>query len=498
VDVLFDGRRIWSIDPSLQERGEDGLAFVPWPQELRPYLDGLTRAMVRDHVTHEVLLDQELAFGSGQGHVRVVDPSGQPLAFNKWGDLVQPFDSAGESAVTAALEETAGVLNALREECGVPAFITYGTLLGAVRDGKLIGHDNDIDVAYMSDHNHPADIARESFQIQHRLARRGWTVHRISAGFVQVGIERSDAAVANVDVFVCFHALDRFYQVFAVEADLPRSAILPLGEVTLHGVRLPAPADPEALLEATYGPSWRIPDPSFEFNAPEVTRRRIGGRGGWFGGYSARRRYWKEFYAGARSAAVPEEPSPFARWVSEREPPPAPVVDVGSGTGRDALWFARQGHRTLGLDYVEVALERARDKAKAEALSASFEYFDLYDLRQVLAFGARLAHASDDQMLYGRFLLQALEDGGRHNLWRLAGMALRTGGRLYLEFRTDKDADRAHEFGDHFRRYLSPDAVVREIESAGGRVEHREEGHGLAVYRHEDPHVCRLVTTWQR
>ena len=498
VDVLFDGRRIWSIDPTFHAKDDEGLGLVAWPQALRPYLDGVTQVTVRDHVSHEILLDEELSFGSSRERVRVADSSGDPLAFDKWGNLVRPFDSADDGAITAALEQTAEVLDALRQECEVPAFITYGTLLGAIRDGEVIGHDNDIDVAYLSAHDHPVDIARESFQIQHQLSRGGREVQRISAGFVQVSFERSEAVVGHVDVFACFHALDRFYQVFAVEADLPRSAILPLGEVTLHGVRLPAPANPEAVLEATYGPSWRVPDPSFEFNAAERTRRRIGGRGGWFGGYSARRKYWKDFYSGDRSAAIPEEPSPFARWVSEREPGPTSLVDIGSGTGRDTLWFARRGNRALGLDYVSSAVDHARATAEAEGLTASFEYFDLYDLRQVLAFGARLAHDPHRHVLYGRFLLHALEDAGRHNLWRLAGTALRAGGQLYLEFRTGKDADQPHEFGEHFRRFLDGDVVAGEIESSGGQVEHSEEGHGLAVYRHEDPHVCRLVASWQR
>lgn len=497
LDVLFDGRRIWSIDASSRPK-DDGLCVVPWPPALRPYLDGIAQVTVRDHVTHQVLLDEGLAFGSRQERVRVVDPSGRPLALDKWGDLVQPFDSADDGAIGVTLEQTAEVLDALRSECGVPAFVTYGTLLGAVRDEELIGHDNDIDVAYLSAYDHPADIARESFQIQHKLSRRGWKVRRVSGGFVQVGFERPDTVVPHVDVFASFYALDRFYQVFAVEAALPRAAILPLGEVTLHGKRLPAPADPEALLEATYGPSWRVPDPSFEFNAPEETRRRIGGRGGWLGGYHARRRYWKELYSSDRSAAVPDEPSAFARWVGEREAAATSVVDIGSGTGRDALWFASSGHRVLGLDYVPVAVDRARAKAKAEGLTASFEYFDLGDLRQVLAMGGRLAHDGHPHVLYGRFLLQALEDAGRHNLWRLARLALRSGGRLYLEFRTGKDARQRHAFGEHFRRFLAGKVVVEEIESYGGEVENREEGRGLAVYRDEDPHVCRLVARWRR
>jgi hypothetical protein len=99
-------------------------------------------------------------------------------------------------------------------------------------------------------------------------------------------------------------------------------------------------------------------------------------------------------------------------------------------------------------------------------------------------------------VVYARFLVHALEDPGRLNLWRFAETALATGGKLYLEFRTGEDENQPHVFGEHFRRYLAPDVVVGEVAERGGRIEHREEGHGLAVYKDEDPHVCRLAVTW--
>jgi hypothetical protein len=77
-------------------------------------------------------------------------------------------------------------------------------------------------------------------------------------------------------------------------------------------------------------------------------------------------------------------------------------------------------------------------------------------------------------------------------------MCLRRGGRFYLEFRTDENASAEKVYGEHFRKYLPGDQVAAEIESWGGAIEHREEGYGYAVYKDEDPHVCRLVATWKR
>ena len=491
LDVLFDGRRIWSVDRTMRSIDEHGL--VPWPEALRPFLDGVTQATIRDHATGEVLLERDLVFGSTADRIAVVDKAGQPLSLSKWGELVQPFDSTGGKAIDAILDQTSEVLSFLTDECGLPAFIIYGTLLGAVRESKLIGHDDDVDVGYMSPHEHPADVARENFELQRRFARHGWEVKRFSAGFLQVDFPGPDGVRRHVDVFTCFRALDRFYKVFAVGAELPREAILPLGKVTLHARDLPAPADPDALLEATYGPKWRIPDPSFQFKIRRETRRRLVG---WLGGFHVNIKYWDEFYRSKRAADVPREPSAFARWVSEEERGTTAVVDIGSGNGRDSLWFAREGHPVLGLDYSPAAIERASEAANGDGLDARFEVMDLYDLRQVLAMGARLAHEHQPHVIYGRFLVHALEDAGRLNLWRFAETALRTGGKLYLEFRTGEDENQPHVFGEHFRKYLAPATVVAELEERGGRIEHREEGHGLAVYRDEDPHVCRIVASW--
>ena len=36
----------------------------------------------------------------------------------------------------------------------------------------MLGHDSDADLGYVSQHSNPVDVARESFEVQRRLARR--------------------------------------------------------------------------------------------------------------------------------------------------------------------------------------------------------------------------------------------------------------------------------------------------------------------------------------
>ncbi|GAA5104962.1 hypothetical protein GCM10025762_07510 [Haloechinothrix salitolerans] len=496
LDVCIGGRRIWSIEPPSQKEIAAGESRrIPWPEVLLPFLTGKARVTIREHLSGHVLLEQDHRFGTGDGEVRVVNAAGNPLTVNKSGRLDRAFDTGSDKMVSSLLDGVETLLTDLREVCGVEAFLAFGGLLGAVRKGELIGHDTDLDVGYLSAYTHPIDVARESFQMQRMLRRHGYTLHRFSTADFKARIKDPDGGTRGIDIFGGFIVDGYFHLMPSVRAPLPRSAILPLSTVTLHGRQVVAPADPEALLEATYGPNWRVPDPSFKHRPPPSTRRRLQG---WTRGLRQHVRYWESFYSSRESAAVPDEPSAFAQWVHERESTPGRLVDIGFGTGRDALWFARSGYQVHGLEYARAAVKNAQKTADASDLPAEFEFFNLYELRQVLAVGARLAQHETPPTLYGRFLLHAMEDAGRHHLWRLSQMALRKGGRLYLEFRTGKDAKAEHVFGEHFRRFLDPDAVVDEIETRGGKIDHREEGHGLAVYKDEDPHVCRLVVRWDQ
>lgn len=495
MDVLVDDARVWSFAPERDAIDVDGARLVPWPKALRRYLDGIARVTVREHLTGRIAVTDVCQFGVGSDPIRVVDGSGNPLALNKAGYLERTFDSVSSNAAGSLLDQMSKVLGILHDECGLPAFVSFGALLGVVREGELLHHDSDLDISYVSSHSHPAEVVRESIRIERTLHRHGFRHRRFSMADFKVLVKDATGDTRGIDIFGGFFLDGMYYLLPAVRAPLPKSAILPLGEVELEGRRFPAPADPAALLEAIYGREWRIPDPSFKFRPPPSTSRRFNG---WMRGLRSHFRHWNDFYRSSDCAAVPTEPSAFARWIVDRIPESEPVVDMGSGNGRDALYFAKSGHRVVGLDYAPAAIAKSRAVAQADGLAAKFEVLDLCDLRQALVMGARLAADGDARTLYGRFLLDALDDEGRRNVWRLAEMALRAGGALYLEFRTDKDADVPHVFGEHYRRFLDPDMVVDEIESRGGSIEYREEGYGMAPFHDEDPHVCRLVARWSR
>ncbi|MGH3319967.1 MAG: class I SAM-dependent methyltransferase [Streptosporangiaceae bacterium] len=497
VDVLFDGRRVWSVAAEGGAAREPRMPLrVRWPGPLRRFLGGPTRVTLRDHGSGDVLLDREHRFGTGTRRINVADAEGRPLVVDKVGHLEHPFEAADSAALGSLLDRLGEVLRVLHDEGGVPAFVAYGALLGGVREGRLIGHDSDIDLSYLSRHAHPLDVARESYHLQRVVRRHGFEIRRFSAADFKVRFPIADGTTRGVDIFGAFVCEGVLHAMPRLRVPLRRSDIVPLGEIELEGRAFPAPADPERFLAAAYGEHWRVPDPSWRPEPEPSTRRWFDG---WTRGLRSHRDHWERSFGRAAGRAPhrppPVEPSTFARWVADHESPPRHVVDVGAGDGRDALWLARAGHRVTGLDYAYAAVGRGREAARRGSLPVSFEFLNLYELRQVLAAGARLAHSDEPVVLCGRHVVDAVEEGGRENFWRLARMALRPGGRLYLEFRTGA---RRHVPGPggRFVRPLQPDLVVREIESHGGAIEQREPVRVDAAPGKSGPDGCRLIARW--
>lgn len=56
------------------------------------------------------------------------------------------------------------------------------------------------------------------------------------------------------------------------------------------------------------------------------------------------------------------------------------VLDVGCGTGENALYYAAHGHDTWGIDFAPTAVRRAREKAVARGSSARFEVASALEL----------------------------------------------------------------------------------------------------------------------
>lgn len=89
--------------------------------------------------------------------------------------------------------------------------------------------------------------------------------------------------------------------------------------------------------------------------------------------------FWDARYARGRLYGT--EPTSVARSLAElfRAHTVHRILDAGCGSGRDALFYAREGFEVTGLDISENGLRWARERAAAEGLRAVFLQGDLVE-----------------------------------------------------------------------------------------------------------------------
>jgi hypothetical protein len=487
VDVAFGGRRIWSF--WLQRDGEqrDDGVLVKWPKPLRPFLDGFADVTLTDPESGAVLFAETVQFGGGSARIDVVNPAGRPLSLDKSLKLVETFDTRDAAHVEPLLDAIEEVLGALRK-AGLDAFLAYGTALGAIRDGGLIGHDSDADLGYVSAHDHPVDVIRESFRIQRALTDMGYRVTRYSAIALKIHVEESDGLDRGLDVFGGFMRDGKLYLMGEIAVPFKRSWIYPLGTASLEGREFPVPADTDRFLTATYGPRWRTPDPAYKFTTPASTIELFNG---WFRGMRTGRAGWHSYHKRTIDHAV--SVSAVAREVAERHPDLATYVDIGCGRGADVAWFADRGTAAVGLDFQPYAYEPEAERRAGDP-RVTFQLFNLLELRHVLAVSAWVARMPGPRAVGCVHVVERLGHRGRLNMLRAARMMLAgTSGTLHLQFLSEKGRD-GYARRTGARKPLAPEVVLAEVAESGGRVVELVREH--VSQDANSSQVCRMTIDW--
>ena len=197
--------------------------------------------------------------------------------------------------------------------------------------------------------------------------------------------------------------------------------------------------------------------------------------------------YWDSFYS-SKTASQLDAPSQFAVFVNGEIDARVPIVDIGCGTGRDALFFASRGKEVLGVDGSGQAVELCTSKAVALGYGhAQFLHADINapDTEERL-----LGQLSGHAALYARFFVHAITDSAEDRLFTLAKQVIGDS-VLAVEFRTARDSHQAKVTPTHFRRFVNPFDFINRAASHDLMVEYFVEGFGFAKFKDDDAHVAK-------
>ena len=165
-------------------------------------------------------------------------------------------------------------LHHLLKDNGIVYHCEAGTLLGIVRDGGFIKHDDDIDICVSPTSKPLSEVLGVFINAGYRFVQCLEYDGRIAEFTVR------DKTNIPIDIFSCRYPSDddtKMYQMFPrwyptvaypnVRANnmLEFEYVRPTGVkiVTVHGAEAAIPQNCEIVLDSEFGP-WKIPDPSFK------------------------------------------------------------------------------------------------------------------------------------------------------------------------------------------------------------------------------------------
>ena len=86
---------------------------------------------------------------------------------------------------------------------------------------------------------------------------------------------------------------------------------------------------------------------------------------------------WNDSYASGQLPWDTGQPEPLlVEFVTSGRVKPGPALEIGAGTGTNAIWMAERGFDVLGVDLAPLAVEKARTKMEGRGLSCRFAALD--------------------------------------------------------------------------------------------------------------------------
>lgn len=155
-------------------------------------------------------------------------------------------------------------------EFDLQLYLTWGTLLGAIRQNDFIAFDTDVDIAYLSQKFLDYEILEEHEYIVAVLKEHNFNVTRNSKGQIHVRLlsredtgETARHTAFNLDLWTTWQRDNRYFHYPDIKGELQADSVLPLIRHGFHGEEFWVPQGYSQVLTCFYGENWMEPDENY-------------------------------------------------------------------------------------------------------------------------------------------------------------------------------------------------------------------------------------------
>ncbi len=177
-------------------------------------------------------------------------------------------------------------LHALLTKSKVPYFAEYGTLLGLIREGGFIKHDEDIDLGVLGWSVDPVKLMEvvldHGLLLKRAFCWNGQITEftflfnnklQVDFFFLLRGVDGKEFGVAYND----FTEDESGRRIAKKIIGVPKPKFSGVSEYTVNGITTYIPQDYEGFLICSYGKNWRTPIENFQASRERVERKDIEG-----------------------------------------------------------------------------------------------------------------------------------------------------------------------------------------------------------------------------
>lgn len=200
--------------------------------------------------------------------------------------------------------------------------------------------------------------------------------------------------------------------------------------------------------------------------------------------------YWENFYKENNIL----RPSQFASFVANEFNFNSNIVEIGSGSGRDAFFLSHYYENIISIDQSSSAISNQMDYSRLNKLSNINFICEKICSNKVLSKCEQFINKELPVVIYSRFFIHAINEEEEKCFFDFV-KSISKYKKIYLalEYRNTNDQNKIKVTDDHYRRYINDNEIAEKYRDLDLSIIFTISGTGFAKYKQDDAFVTRTL-----